>query len=106
MELRGTTDKNFNRERGQEMKPITIATLVSWGLTLGLVVLALVLRAIDSGENGMNFGYAFALMGAMAMGLIALVITVANIISRAITKRLAIKHGLTGHLTEASTRPE
>lgn len=62
------------------MKPMTIATLISWGAVAFFLALAGILLALDSGETGMNFGYAFALMTAGIVGLVAVCLSIINIV--------------------------
>ncbi len=69
------------------MKPMTIAMLISWIITIVLLITAAILLAADSGETGMNFGYAFALMAALFTGLIALIISILNVISWTVERR-------------------
>lgn len=69
------------------MKPITIAMLVSWVLTIIFLAAAATLFVVDSGETGMNFGYALALMAALISGLIALTISIVSIVSWMVMKK-------------------
>lgn|GEM_PF-6742814 len=69
------------------MKPITIAMLVSWVITIIFLVTATTLFVVDSGETGMNFGYALALMAALISGLIALIISIVSIVSWMVMKK-------------------
>ncbi len=69
------------------MKPITIAMLVSWMITIIFLVVAAVLFIVDSGKTGMNFGYALALMAALITGLIALTASIVSVVSWMVMKK-------------------
>ena len=69
------------------MKPITIAMLVSWMITIIFLVVAAVLFIVDSGNTGMNFGYALALMAALITGLIALTASIVSVVSWMVMKK-------------------
>ena len=69
------------------MKPITIAMLVSWMITIIFLVVAAVSFRVDSGKTGMNFGYALALMAALITGLIALTASIVSVVSWMVMKK-------------------
>ena len=69
------------------MKPMTIATLISWGVVAFFLAVAGALLAVDSGETGMNFGYAFALMTAGIAGLVAVCLSIISIVQRVVAGR-------------------